>query len=55
MDTLKAAISLVAVGMFGVALAQEESRVKLEFITDDGAHEDHHQVKVVKKVEVVTD
>ena len=42
MNTAKVAISLIALGMFGMALAQEEPRVKLEFITDEGADEAVH-------------
>jgi hypothetical protein len=32
----KVVTSLVAIGMFSVAIAQEEARVKIEVMTDDG-------------------
>ena len=38
----KAVTSLIAIGLFGAALAQEEARVKIEVITDDGNDDGIH-------------
>jgi hypothetical protein len=57
MSVSKSAISLVAIGAFGVALAQEEARVKIAVMTDhDGmpklheSHAENVEVRVVHDV-----
>lgn len=42
MNVAKVVISLVAVGLFGVAVAQDQSRVKIEVKTDDIFHDGMH-------------
>ena len=42
MYAAKSVISLIAIGAFGVALAQEEARVKIVVATDDGNGEGVH-------------
>lgn len=42
MNVVKIIISLVAVGLFGVAVAQDQTRVKIEVKTDDGDGEGVH-------------
>ena len=42
MNVAKTVISLVAVGLFSVAVAQDEARVKIEVKTDDGNGENVH-------------
>lgn len=42
MTISKVVTGIVAIGLFGAALAQEERRVKVEVITDDGAHDPVH-------------
>ena len=42
MNVAKTVISLVAVGLFSAAVAQDEARVKIEVRTDDGDGENVH-------------
>lgn len=42
MTISKVVTGIVAIGLFGAALAQEERRVKVEVITEDGAHDPVH-------------
>ncbi len=42
MNIAKVTTSLVAVGLFGVAVAQDETRVKIEVKTEDGTGDDVH-------------
>lgn len=42
MKVAKTIVSLVAAGLFSVAIAQDEARVKIEFSTDQGGGENVH-------------
>ncbi|MDJ0813422.1 MAG: hypothetical protein QNJ23_06825 [Woeseiaceae bacterium] len=44
MNVAKAVISLITVGLFGAAVAQDEARVKIEVKTDDGHGDGMHVV-----------
>jgi hypothetical protein len=39
MEFSKIVVSLAAIGLFGVAVAQDQTRVQIEVISDDGDHE----------------